>query len=173
MQEVESLAIELGAVLKRIGKKVAFAESCTGGAVCHIITNVPGSSEYFLGGVVAYSDHSKVKLLGVSEDTLKKHGAVSAETVSEMAAGVREYFESDIGISISGIAGPGGGSPEKPVGTVYVGIDDGEENKQYHYTFQGDRLFIKRETLLTALELIIERYGSENTTNIANMTKIH
>ena len=87
--------------------------------------------------------------------------SVSAEAVSEMACGVRKYFESDIGVSISGIAGPGGGSPEKPVGTIYIGVDDGEENKQYHYTFQGDRLFIKRETLLTALELIIERYGSE------------
>jgi PncC family amidohydrolase len=161
MQEVESLAIELGTVLKKAGKKIAFAESCTGGAVCHIITNVPGSSEYFLGGVIAYSDDSKVKLLDVSFETLKKNGAVSAETVSEMAAGVRKYFEGDIGVSISGIAGPGGGSPEKPVGTVYIGIDDGDENKQYHYTFQGDRLFIKREILLTALELIIERYGGE------------
>jgi len=161
MQEVESLSKELGTILKRSGKTIAIAESCTGGAVSHIITNTPGSSEYFLGGLIAYSDDSKMNLLGVSKETLQKHGAVSAETVAEMAAGVRNSFKSTIGISISGIAGPGGGSSEKPVGTVYIGLTDGKEEKQYHYHFRGDRLFIKREILLTALELIIEKYTED------------
>src|SRR3990172_5334310 len=104
------------------GLKLATAESCTGGLVSDRITNVSGSSEYFPGGIVAYSYEAKASLLGVSWDTLNTHGAVSEETVLEMARGARKLFNADIGISVSGIAGPTGGTPEKPVGTTWFGL---------------------------------------------------
>ena len=98
--------------------KLVAAESCTGGLVSHRITNVSGSSEYYPGGIVTYSYEAKASLLGVSWDTLNTHGAVSEETVLEMARGARKLFDADIAISVSGIAGPTGGTPEKPVGTT-------------------------------------------------------
>ena len=113
---------QIGDLLRQRGYKLAVAESCTGGLVGHRITNVAGSSDYFTGGVIAYAYEAKVKLLGVSWDTLKTFGAVSRETVLEMAAGVRQSLEADIAISASGIAGPGGGLPDKPVGTIWIGL---------------------------------------------------
>ena len=108
--------------LKEAGLTVSTAESCTGGLIAKRITDVSGASEVYMGSCVTYANEAKVKLVGVSEETLKKHGAVSEETAKEMARGVRLALETDIGIATTGIAGPGGGTPEKPVGTIYVGI---------------------------------------------------
>jgi len=114
----------IGEMLKNRGLTISFAESCTGGYVSALITSVAGSSEYFTGSVIAYSNKVKENQLGVKAETLKTYGAVSEETVKEMAEGIRNRFNSDIGIATSGIAGPGGGTPEKPVGTIWIAYSD-------------------------------------------------
>jgi len=121
--EGETMEEVVGILLRQHGMTLATAESCTGGLISNRITNVPGSSDYFLEGVVSYSNEAKEKLLGVPKDMLDTHGAVSAPVVEAMAGGVKKLAGSDIGIAVSGIAGPGGGTPEKPVGTVFIGID--------------------------------------------------
>ncbi len=118
----DTLEAVVGRLLSEQGRTVAVAESCTGGLIAHRFTDVPGSSEYFLGGVVAYSNHAKCSLLGVPEELLSQHGAVSEPVARAMAEGVRERFNADIGVATTGISGPGGGSEEKPVGLVYLGI---------------------------------------------------
>lgn len=145
----ELLEIQIGKLLHISGQKLVTAESCTGGLIGHRITNVPGSSDYYLGGVVAYAYEAKVALLDVSWDTLHAHGAVSRETVLEMARGVRKALGGDIAISVSGIAGPGGGLPGKPVGTTWFGLsaEDGEWARVF--CFQGDR---EQNKLLSADE---------------------
>lgn len=117
----------IGEMLKKAGKTIAFAESCSGGYVQHKITTVAGSSAYFQGGVVPYHNDHKINVLGISPTTLEQHGAVSEACVKEMAEGVRKRFKADIGASSSGIAGPGGGTPDKPVGTVWIAYADGEK----------------------------------------------
>lgn len=117
----------IGQLLVKQGKTIALAESCTGGYVQHKLTSVPGSSVYFQGGVVPYHNDFKMDLIGVKEATLAAHGAVSEETVKEMAEGVRSRFKADIGAATSGIAGPGGGTEEKPVGTVWIAYADGKQ----------------------------------------------
>jgi len=109
-------------LLARRGKKLALAESCTGGFIANGITNVPGASEIFPGGIVAYGNEVKVKFLGVHPDTLKKHGAVSEAVAREMAEGARKKFSADFAIAVTGIAGPGGGTKGKPVGTVFIAV---------------------------------------------------
>jgi len=138
------------------GLTLATAESCTGGLVSDRITNVSGSSEYFPGGVVAYAYEAKVNLLGVSWDTLNTHGAVSAETVLEMARGARRIFNTDIGISVSGIAGPTGGLPEKPVGTTWFGLatDTGEWTR--HFIWDGNRIQNKQHSSEAALQFVVD-----------------
>ncbi len=146
----------MGELLKRRGLRLALAESCTGGLVSHLITNVPGSSAYYVGGVTAYANEAKVRLLGVSPETLEKYGAVSAETVIEMARGIRNALEADIGVSVSGIAGPDGGTPEKPVGTVWIGISATKDEYARHHLFEGDRLRVKEQSAQAALRLLVE-----------------
>lgn len=136
--------------------KLATAESCTGGLVSDRITDVPGSSEYFLGGVVAYAYEAKVNVLGVSWDTLHAHGAVSAETVLEMARGARKLLEADIAVSVSGIAGPGGGMPEKPVGLTWFALCAPEGEWTRHFIWNGDRLENKRLSSEAALQFILD-----------------
>ena len=136
---------------------ISVAESCTGGLIGHIITSTPGSSAYYVGGVISYSNQAKCDLLGVSPDTLEKYGAVSKQTAKEMAAGIRERFKSDIGLSVTGIAGPDGGSVEKPVGTVFMGFAYDKEPCSMKYLFRGNRSEIKQQTAETALENI-KRY---------------
>ena len=138
------------------GLKLVLAESCTGGLVGSRITDVPGSSEYFLGGVVAYAYEAKADLLGVSWDTLNTKGAVSRETVLEMARGVRQRMKADIAVSVSGIAGPGGGTSEKPVGTTWIGLaaEDGEWAKLYQ--FSEDREGNKALAAEAALNLLLD-----------------
>jgi PncC family amidohydrolase len=150
-----SLEIRIGSLLRARRLKLATAESCTGGLVADRITNVPGSSDYFLGGIVAYAYEAKVELLGVSWDTLKAFGAVSRETVLEMARGARKMLGADVAISVSGIAGPGGGLPNKPVGTTWIGLsaDDAEHAALRH--FDGDRRENKVLSADAALALLL------------------
>ena len=136
---------------------ISTAESCSGGLIGHLITSVPGSSAYYMGGVISYSNQAKCDLLGVAPDTLEKYGAVSEQTAKEMAAGVKERFKSDIGLSVTGIAGPDGGSIEKPVGTVFMGFVFEGEPRSIRYLFKGNRSGIKQQTAETALENI-KRY---------------
>lgn len=120
----DTMEENLGKLLVEKGKTIATAESCTGGFLAHLFTKVPGSSRYLQGGIVAYSNEIKMQRLGVKEETLKAHGAVSEETIREMAENVRQKFGTDIGVASSGVAGPGGGSAEKPVGTVWIAYAD-------------------------------------------------
>jgi PncC family amidohydrolase len=145
-----------GELLLQQGLKLAVAESCTGGLISHLITNVAGASDYYLGGVTSYANEVKVKVLGVSPETLEKHGAVSAETVLEMARGVRKALGADIGLSVSGIAGPTGGTPQKPVGTVWIGLSSARDESARHFQWQGDRLAIKQQSARAALSLLVE-----------------
>jgi nicotinamide-nucleotide amidase len=130
---------------------LGLAESCTGGLIGDRMTNVPGSSLYFKGGVVVYSDQAKQKILGVKNQTLIKHGAVSAETVREMALAAKKIFNSDIGLSISGIAGPDGGSNIKPVGLVFIAIAEIKGLKVIEKRFLGPRRQIKEMAAQAAL----------------------
>ncbi|MFZ9001609.1 MAG: nicotinamide-nucleotide amidohydrolase family protein [Bacteriovoracaceae bacterium] len=136
---LELLIIELA---KKLNKKIAVAESCTGGLVASKLTDVSGSSEVFLGGVVSYSNESKMKLLNVQEQTLKSYGAVSEATAKEMAKGVKELLGADLCVSTTGIAGPTGATPGKPVGTVFIGSCDETESAQ-NYKFSGNRNRLK------------------------------
>jgi len=138
------------------GLKIATAESCTGGLVSDRITNISGSSEYFPGGIVAYSYEAKVNLLGVSWDTLNAHGAVSEEAVLEMARGARKLFNADIGISVSGIAGPSGGMPEKPVGLAWFGLSSASGEWARHFIWDGDRVQNKQHSSESALQFVID-----------------
>lgn len=151
-----SLEAEVGELLRAKGLTLAVAESCTGGLLGHLITNVPGSSDYFLGGVVAYSDQAKERLLGVRRETLQQEGAVSEATAREMARGVRERFNSDLALAITGIAGPGGGTPEKPVGLVYIALAAADSERVERHLWGGDRLQNKLRSARRALELLRE-----------------
>jgi nicotinamide-nucleotide amidase len=129
----------LGKILLERRKTISTAESCTGGYIAHLITSVAGSSEYFKGSVVSYANEVKQHILGVSSETLEQHGAVSGQTVTEMARGVAEKLNTDYAIAVSGIAGPGGGTPDKPVGTVWVAVGSPENIKTKKYNFPGSR----------------------------------
>lgn len=140
----ETLEAAVGTVLLEKGLRVAVAESCTGGLVGSRITDVPGSSRYFERGYIVYSNRAKVTDLGVPEDVLDRFGAVSEEVARYLAEGVRARAQTDIGLGITGIAGPGGGSEKKPVGLVYVGVSDGVKTVVRKFQFGGDRLMNKR-----------------------------
>lgn len=145
----------VGELLKQNNMTLATAESCTGGLLSHRITNIPGSSSYFLEGVVSYSNEAKVKILGVPMELIETHGAVSAPVVEAMAKGVRHISGSDLGIGISGVAGPGGGTIEKPVGTVYIGLDSKTKGTlSRKFQFHGTREEIKLVSVLKALDMI-------------------
>lgn len=150
------LEIELGNLLRGRGLKLAAAESCTGGLIADRITDVPGSSDYFLGGIVAYAYEAKVALLHVSWDTLHAFGAVSRETVLEMARGARQALSADLAVSVSGIAGPGGGLPDKPVGTTWFGLvaPDGEWTRKF--VWNGDRRLNKELSAEAALQFLMD-----------------
>ncbi len=153
--EGESLPFVVGKLLKRGGYTLAVAESCTGGLIGHLITNVPGSSDYFLLSCVTYSNEAKMRILGVKEDTLRKYGAVHEKTAEEMALGVKKIAQADFSLATTGIAGPTGGSKEKPVGTICIGIATPTSLKSYRYTFNfNDRLLHKRIFAYTALNLL-------------------
>ncbi|WKZ49796.1 MAG: CinA family protein [Anaerolineales bacterium] len=146
----------LGQLLRERGWKLATAESCTGGLVADRITDTPGSSDYFLGGFVSYAYEAKVASLGVSWDTLQRYGAVSRETVLEMARGARNALGADVAISVSGIAGPGGGLPQKPVGTTWIGLVTPEGEQAEVFYWKGDRRENKVLSAEQAIKMAIE-----------------
>ena len=154
-----TLEQELAKIAEAKGATVSLAESCTGGLASDLMTNVPGSSAYYLGSVVCYSDRSKIELLGVKEGTIAFQGAVSEQCALEMAAGVRNRFHSSIGASVTGIAGPGGERPGKPVGLVYFGIDDGDNIWTEWMLFEGDRWAVKRAAADYLIDLVIRAIG--------------
>ncbi|HQL81658.1 MAG TPA: CinA family nicotinamide mononucleotide deamidase-related protein [Spirochaetota bacterium] len=147
---------EILSLLKELKLTLSSAESCTGGLVAKRLTDIPGSSDVFVGGVTVYANGAKIRLLGVSPETLEAHGAVSPETAAEMAAGARSRLETDIGIAVTGIAGPGGGSAEKPVGTVWFGLAHSGGVQTAARTITGDRGRVRTISSLIALELIRE-----------------
>lgn len=156
----EQLEEIIGRMLVEQKLKLAVAESCTGGLVAWRITNVPGSSAYFERGIVTYSNDSKSDLLGVSRETIDKYGAVSEQTSSEMAEGVRRIAGVDIGLSITGIAGPTGGTDQKPVGTVYIGISSAKGTSTSHFQFGYDRIMNRERTAQTALNILREHLAN-------------
>ncbi|MFZ6026422.1 MAG: CinA family protein [Chloroflexota bacterium] len=155
------LEVALAKLLTALDLKLAAAESCTGGLIGHRITNVPGSSAYYVGSITAYAYEAKVRLLGVSWDTLNRYGAVSRETALEMARGVRAALGADIGVSVTGIAGPEGGTPEKPVGTVWIGlsVSGDDTDDAWMFVWQGDRLANKEQSAEAALQIVIDHFA--------------
>lgn len=151
MKNIQETVVEL---LIKHGMKLATAESCTGGLIAQKITSVAGASECFDCGVVTYSNAQKQKLLGVSAETLEKFGAVSQQTALEMCKGVKALSDADFGISVTGIAGPGGGTPEKPVGTVWIGICGENLHKAEKFLFDGDRQQVRESTAELALKMV-------------------
>lgn len=158
----DNLAINVGAALKQRGLKLITAESCTGGLIGDMLTDVPGSSDYFICGIVAYAYEAKMRLLGVPPGLLAQFGAVSRETVLEMARGARitladEYpLDTLVSISVSGIAGPGGGMPEKPVGLVWIGMSTPDGDRAWRYVWDGDRRANKLYSAEQALRLLLD-----------------
>ena len=148
--EAELLAFELG--LRH--KTMCCAESCTGGLIGAAMTDMAGSSEYFLGSAVTYSNEAKMKLLGVREQTLADHGAVSEETASEMALGAVALFGADYSVAVTGIAGPGGETPTKPVGLVYIAVSDGSRVVVTKNNFEGGRQQVRDSTVMEACGLL-------------------
>ena len=157
----QTLEERAGFALNQKGWTLALAESCTGGLIAHRITDVPGSSDYFLGGVIAYSNLVKVALLGVTSETSRVVGAVSEETAREMAQGVRQTIGSDVGISVTCIAGPGGGTEEKPVGLTFIGASTPDGEWVERHVFHGDRQSIKGSASDAALELLLNALGGK------------
>jgi len=151
----------LGELLRTRGMRLAVAESCTGGLVGHRITNIAGSSTYYVGSITAYAYEAKVRLLGVHWETLEKYGAVSRETVLEMALGVRRALAADIGLSVSGIAGPGGGTADKPVGLTWIGLNEPGHEEAWSYIWGGDRIKNKELAAEQALSLLVEFLRSQ------------
>ncbi len=147
--------------LKDRGYKISVAESCTGGLISKLITDAAGASEVFDCAVTTYSNQAKIKLLGVSAETLEKYGAVSVETAREMAAGVKKLSNADIAISVTGIAGPGGGSEKKPVGTVCIGIATDHSCRATTFLFEGNRERVRKSAAKTALNLVYLELGLE------------
>ncbi len=148
-------------LLKKRGLKIAVAESCTGGLIAHTLTNVPGSSQYFDRGIISYSNRAKVELLGVKRETLEKYGAISRQTAEEMAIGVRERARVDMGIATTGIAGPGGGTKEKPVGLVYITLSTPKGTDVKEFKFRGDRWKNKERTRDETLGMLLKYLKSK------------
>ena len=162
---MSSLETRVGELLHQRGLSLVLAESCTGGLIGDRITDVSGSSEYFLGGFVVYSYKAKADLLGVSWETLNSTGAVSRETVIEMARGARKVLNADIAVSVSGIAGPGGGTDEKPVGTTWIGLATKDEESARVFQFSGDRVQNKSYAADAALQMLFDYLQSREVEN--------
>jgi nicotinamide-nucleotide amidase len=143
-------------ILRGSGMTIAVAESCTGGLVTDVITDVPGSSEYFVLGVTAYADRAKIDVLGVHEDTLARYGAVSAEVAEQMACGAAEAGNASYAVSTTGIAGPGGATSDKPVGLVYIGFAGPHGGRAIRFEFDGDRRSVKEQAARAAIERFVQ-----------------
>ena len=154
VERLQARCLELGAT-------VATAESCTGGLVAKLITDVPGSSGYFRGGIVSYANEAKVLLLGVPQDQLAAHGAVSAQVARSMAVGMRVRLGADLVVSVTGIAGPGGGTRAKPVGLTYIAVADAIGTDVRRFAWAGDRTANRESGARAALELLMERVAAQ------------
>ena len=150
----DNLEVLVGSLLRDRGWRLAVAESCTGGLIGHRLTNIPGSSTYYLGSITAYAYKAKVRLLGVKWETLEEFGAVSEPVVLQMAIGVRRVLAADVGLSVSGIAGPGGGTESKPIGLTYFGISIPNQEQAWKAVFQGDRINNKEQSAEMGLQLL-------------------
>ena len=159
----KSIEARIGEGLKELSLTVSVAESCTGGLVGSRLTDVAGSSTYFLGGIVAYSNDAKVKLLGVRRETLAEHGAVSEEAAREMAEGVRHCFGTGIGLAVTGIAGPGGATKEKPVGLMWLALATEGNTQAQSIHLPGNRIQNKAEAAEQLLSLLEEYINSLRT----------
>jgi PncC family amidohydrolase len=156
IRQPHPLANELGRLLSARGLTLALAESCTGGLVGSLITDVPGSSDYFLGSAVTYANGAKEDILGVRHETLLAHGAVGAETAAEMAQGARRIFGADIAASVTGIAGPGGGTPGKPVGLVHIHLSTADTEISEWHVWDADRMGNKLLSAEAVLRLVVQ-----------------
>ncbi|WP_048308025.1 CinA family protein [Halomonas sp. PR-M31] len=154
--ELRELSERLAKACRRQSAKVTTAESCTGGGVAAAITDIAGSSDYFETGYITYANTSKTRLLNVSESLLEGYGAVSQETVEAMVEGACLESGADIGVAVSGIAGPGGGSDDKPVGTVWFAWGDASRQQSIRHVFEGDRAAVRHQAARVALEGLIE-----------------
>lgn len=157
LADLTGLAVRLGEHCAARGLTIATVESCTGGLIGHVITEVPGSSVYYVGGFVTYSDAQKRVAVGVGEDVLAAHGAVSAQVAMAMAVGGRERTGADLAVSVTGIAGPGGGTPQKPVGLTYIAVADSAGATVRRWTWTGGRSDNKRRSAAAAIDLLLER----------------
>ena len=161
LDHLRALAARVGARCVVTRSTVAAAESCTGGLVLHALTEVPGSSAYVEGGVVTYSDRLKRELLGVSKKALDQHGAVSAEVAIAMALGARDRLGTTHAVAVTGIAGPAGGTAEKPVGLTFVAVTDADGHDVRRFEWHGGRSANKRDSARAALQMLLERLGEE------------
>ena len=161
-EELLDLAERVGASLRTGGRTLATAESCTGGLVAHLITEIPGSSTYFLGGLVTYDDTVKTALADVPPSVLDAHGAVSAQVAVAMAEGARKRLAVDVAVAVTGIAGPDGGSDTKPVGLTYVAIADAGGDDVRRHVWSNDRSGNKRASAAAALSLVLERLAASD-----------
>jgi PncC family amidohydrolase len=157
----EGIEKRVGEALRERNIKLAVTESCTGGLISHRITNIPGSSDYFDRGVVVYSNSAKIQLLGVPKLIIDSFGAVSYETAKAMAEGIRKSSRAELGLAVTGIAGPGGGTPNKPVGLVYIGLASSKPTVIREFRFEGSRNEIKVKTSDMALKMVLEFLAGE------------
>ena len=138
------------------GKTIATAESCTGGGIGAVLTAVPGSSKVYKGGIISYTNEVKIKLLGVDEDILNCDGAVSGKVAEMMAKGVRNALNTDVAVSVTGLAGPDGDNYGNPVGTVYIGYSDCKTTLSRRFSFAGDRESVRNQSIIAALQIVLE-----------------
>ena len=156
MENLDELASRVIEIFREKGLSLALAESCTGGMIAETITNVAGASDIFYGSAVTYVNSAKEHILGVARETLEKHGAVSSECAEEMACGARSVYGADVAMSVTGIAGPGGGSEAKPVGTVWFGLATKDGVETFRRRFDGDRAAVRRQTVEEVLRRLAE-----------------
>ena len=156
MENIDELASRVIEIFREKGLSLALAESCTGGMIAETITNVAGASDIFYGSAVTYVNSAKEHILGVTRETLEKHGAVSSECAEEMACGARRVYGADVAMSVTGIAGPGGGSEGKPVGTVWFGLATKDGAETFRRRFDGDRAAVRRQTVEEVLRRLAE-----------------
>ena len=158
----EKMEEVVGKMLVERGETLSVAESCTGGLIGHRLTEVSGSSGYFLEGAITYSNAAKIRTLGISGDLIEKYGAVSAEVAESMANGMRTRAETDYAISVTGIAGPTGGTEDKPVGTVFIGYSDGDQISSLKMNLPGDRYLIRWRSSQMALDYLRRKLIEKN-----------
>jgi len=162
-EDLLDLARRVGAACRDAGVRLGTAESCTGGLVAHLITEIPGSSDYFTGAIVTYANEVKTGLVDVPADVLAAHGAVSAQVARAMADGARRRLSVDLAVAVTGVAGPDGGTPEKPVGLTYVAVADSDGDDVRRFVWDSDRSGNKRLSAAAALELVLTRLAGRPT----------